>query len=424
MLWKKINQLFIRLLNTGVSDGLPFLEVQKTYLFNLFILLAIPLVPIFFLINIFQGNYGLASLNFGLIILYIIGTWVSITRKYLAFRQTSLPLSTIIFITTAYFYHNGSEYFLIINLVAAVIIFDLTWKYVLFSAFSLCAFAFIKIDQNSFSTLTDALQNRGTINMVVSLIVLTVVLQSFKTLYINYQVKLENSYNEMMRVKKDKERIMQVLVHDLRNPIGAIASFSELLMDDEKDPEKKASLEMIHKTSSESMGFINEIMEMETAENVPLVLGRVDASKIIQKVVRMQQHAINKKHQHLQVKVSEEPVYISADAGKMERVVNNLINNAIKFSHVGGLVEVDLKKERNHLLLKVHDSGVGIPEKFRDGLFTMFGTSRCIGTAGEKSFGLGLAICKQIVEAHRGTISFESIEGKGTTFSVLLPVAV
>lgn len=424
MLWKKINHLFIRLLNTGVSDRLPFVEVQKTYLFNLFLLLAIPLAPFFFLINFLQANYGLAILNLSQILIYTLGIWVSLTRKQLVLRTVCLLLSSISFLIGAYLYQNGGEYFLVINLVAAVVLFDRIWKYVLFAVFSLLAIAFIKIDQDAFTSLTAILQKRGTINMFVSLIGLTIVLQSFKTLYFRYQFKLQNSYNEMLQVKKDKERIMQVLVHDLRNPISAIASFSELLMDDETDKEKKSSLEMIHKTSSESMGFINEIMEMETAENVPLVLGRVDASKIIEKVVRMQQHAIKKKHQHLQVKVSEEPVYISADAGKMERVVNNLINNAIKFSHVGGLVEVDLKKERNHLLLKVHDSGVGIPEKFKDGLFTMFGTSRCIGTAGEKSFGLGLAICKQIVEAHRGTISFESIEGKGTTFSVLLPVAV
>ncbi len=424
MLWKKINHFFIRLLNTGVSDGLPFVEVQKTYLFNLFILLAIPVVPVFLLINLLQAKYGLALLNLGQMLIYGIGIWVSLTRKHLVYRPLSLLLSSIIFVTGAYVFKNGCEYFLIINLVSAVILFDLTWKYVMFSVFSLFAFAFIKIDQDGFSTLVASLQNRVTINMIVSLIVLTIVLQSFKTLYLSYHLKLENAYNEMMRVKKKKERIMQVLVHDLRNPIGAIASFSELLMDDETDAEKRSSLEMIYKTSSESMGFINEIMEMETAENVPLVLGRVDASKIIEKVVKMQQHAINKKQQHLQVKVSEEPVYISADAGKMERVVNNLVNNAIKFSHIGGMVEIDLKKERNHLLLKVHDSGVGIPDKFKEGLFTMFGTSRCVGTAGEKSFGLGLAICKQIVEAHRGTISFESIEGKGTTFSVLLPVAV
>ena len=104
----------------------------------------------------------------------------------------------------------------------------------------------------------------------------------------------------------------------------------------------------------------------------------------------------------------------------MIRVINNLLGNALKFSREGGVINLVLTESKSSVKLEVSDTGIGIPENLIPQLFEMFTPSKRPGTAGEKSFGLGLAICKQIVEAHGGKIWVKSEVGKGSSFYVEL----
>jgi signal transduction histidine kinase len=103
------------------------------------------------------------------------------------------------------------------------------------------------------------------------------------------------------------------------------------------------------------------------------------------------------------------------------RVVSNLISNAIKFSPVGETIHLKCISEASHVQISVADHGIGIPDEIKDKVFNMFTEAKRSGTIGEKSFGLGLSICKQIIEKHHGKIWFESKPGNGTTFYIKLP---
>ena len=103
-------------------------------------------------------------------------------------------------------------------------------------------------------------------------------------------------------------------------------------------------------------------------------------------------------------------------------MISNLVANAIKFSPTGAIINVKMEHDANRVLIEVSDHGIGIPAELHDKIFDMFTEAKRPGTAGEQAFGLGLAISKQIVEAHGGKIWFESDPMKGTTFFVDLPV--
>ena len=111
------------------------------------------------------------------------------------------------------------------------------------------------------------------------------------------------------------------------------------------------------------------------------------------------------------------------DPGKIEQVLNNLISNAIKFSAPGTAVTVQASRVNDSVVVSVRDHGQGIPAEELDKLFKPFGKTTVRSTAGEKSTGLGLAICRKIVEGHGGRIWAESEVGKGSTFSFSLPAA-
>jgi len=110
------------------------------------------------------------------------------------------------------------------------------------------------------------------------------------------------------------------------------------------------------------------------------------------------------------------------DRRKIEQVLNNLIGNAVKYSHRGTCITITITRGENHVTVKVTDQGQGIPSEDLPKLFKAFGRANVKATAGEQSTGLGLAIAHKIVEGHGGKMSVESQVGKGSSFSFQLPL--
>jgi len=113
--------------------------------------------------------------------------------------------------------------------------------------------------------------------------------------------------------------------------------------------------------------------------------------------------------------------YIEADKNMIRTVLYNLISNAIKFTNQKGQVSVKSEKIDDHIEISVSDNGVGIPRENLEKLFKLDSNITTKGTSNEKGTGLGLLLCKEMIEKHNGSISVESEEGKGTTFRVIFP---
>jgi two-component system sensor histidine kinase VicK len=117
----------------------------------------------------------------------------------------------------------------------------------------------------------------------------------------------------------------------------------------------------------------------------------------------------------------DHPKQLNISQEKIWRVISNLISNAIKFSPNNADIKVKVANGNNEVKISVSDNGIGIPDNIKNDVFNTFTNAKRTGTAGEKSFGLGLSICRQIIENHNGKIWFESNAGKGTTFYISLP---
>ncbi|MDB5230884.1 MAG: hypothetical protein JWN76_1689 [Chitinophagaceae bacterium] len=116
----------------------------------------------------------------------------------------------------------------------------------------------------------------------------------------------------------------------------------------------------------------------------------------------------------------DEESFVEIDKEKIWRVISNLVVNAIKFSPRGACINVSVTRNGKRTIITVSDQGIGIPENIRMQVFDMFTEAKRPGTSGEKSFGLGLFISRQIVQAHKGRLWFESAENKGTNFYIEL----
>ncbi|WP_162847091.1 tetratricopeptide repeat-containing sensor histidine kinase [Mucilaginibacter gracilis] len=236
------------------------------------------------------------------------------------------------------------------------------------------------------------------------------------------KLQLEKSLAELEKNGHEKDRILRAVSHDLRNPIGGIASLTAMmLMEEGLDSEQIELLNLIQATTNNSLELINEILEATTTLSAKTLNKQyVDINVLLTHSVELLRFKAAEKNQKIMLDVLEDPEELYISREKIWRVLSNLISNAIKFSPNGAVITVKVFLENDNIKISVNDHGIGIPDKIKDQVFHMFTEAKRPGTLGEKSFGLGLSISKQIVESHNGEIWFDSDPSNGTTFYVRL----
>ncbi len=223
-----------------------------------------------------------------------------------------------------------------------------------------------------------------------------------------------------------KDEFLGIAAHELRSPLGVISTYAQFLDDEgDFDDEQRRMIATIRRTIITMRQLVDELLDVATIEAGRLQLDRapVDLSELLVEVVERQAPLATRKSVRLATSTPAEPVIATVDRAKLIQVLDNLVTNAIKFSHPGGAVTIGatLTNEGDPTAeITVADEGIGIPEGAVAALFDPFSGSRA-GTGGERGTGLGLAIVKRIVEGHGGTISVASEIDQGTTVTVRLP---
>jgi len=226
--------------------------------------------------------------------------------------------------------------------------------------------------------------------------------------------------DEVQRAMRVRDEFLTLASQELRGPIGLIKRYAQFLLQRKKEESDRAVLSAIIRSADRMEDLVQDMLEISRirAEGVRLRKQKFDLVQLARKVgQRLQQLSTMHK-----VRIrAEAPLQVDADPGKTELVLVNLIDNAIRYSPRGGLVDIDVAVRGREAVVKVTDYGLGIPrEKQKYVLQPFFQMYPAL--AGFGGMGLGLYISKQIVEAHKGRIWFESEEGKGSSFYFSLPL--
>jgi signal transduction histidine kinase/HAMP domain-containing protein len=234
-------------------------------------------------------------------------------------------------------------------------------------------------------------------------------------------------------LEKMRDDLTHTMVHDLRNPLAGIFTSLQLL-DEEPcnlSEDQRLVLDIAQNSAARMLDLINNILALSHLESgrMPLKHSRVSPVSLIAEALKAQSPLAGEKQLHLESEVGPDTPPVWIDVRLVDRILQNLIGNAIKFTPPGGQIKVIAyprdpepdghpKTEEAALFLSVSDTGPGIPEELRGRLFQKFAT----GPQLERGSGLGLAYCKLAVEAHGGRIWFESRVDQGTTFFFTLPL--
>jgi len=232
--------------------------------------------------------------------------------------------------------------------------------------------------------------------------------------------------DQLSKANSAKNKFLGMAAHDLRNPLASIRALAEFLRDGTLGPLTADQIDLIktiHSASQQMLDMVNELLDVATIEAGELKINPEphNLAELIDKSVYLANIEAAKKNTRIVFEARGLAPVALIDAAKMKQVVTNLLSNAIKYSPPGSHITIELSANDSGCSFAVRDQGPGIPENERDRLFKDFGRLSVRPTGGEKSTGLGLAICRKIVEGHHGTIAAENLPGGGCEFRVTLP---
>jgi PAS domain S-box-containing protein len=232
------------------------------------------------------------------------------------------------------------------------------------------------------------------------------------------------------RATRVKDEFLATLSHELRTPLSAILGWTQVLLRGEspKGPdEQKRAIEVIDRNARAQVQLIDDLLDLSRimTGKIRLDLHQISFAGVVEAAVDSAMPTADAKGIRLKAILGATQDIVSADATRLQQVVWNLLTNALKFTPKGGQVQVLLQRVNSHLELSVSDTGVGIPASYLPHVFDRFSQKDSSTTRTFGGLGLGLAICKQLVELHGGMIKAASQgEGRGATFSVQLPLSI
>ena len=241
------------------------------------------------------------------------------------------------------------------------------------------------------------------------------------------KVKIEDKNEQLANLNATKDKFFGIIAHDIRSPITALDSVGEqmdyyLLKNDEYKLRRLA--ETVESTAKHLTSLLDNLLSWALLQTgmIPYHPKAINLKMAVEEVVELYEPLAETKNIALLNEVFDN-VNVFADASALNTIIRNLVNNAVKFTSKGGQVSISSKEQDNKVYIIINDTGTGIHAEKLEKLFTVDKTSTD-GTAGEKGSGLGLMLCKELVELNKGTIDAVSKLGQGTTFTFSVPISL
>jgi signal transduction histidine kinase len=235
---------------------------------------------------------------------------------------------------------------------------------------------------------------------------------------------LATAHQELLSVDEMKTNFLANVSHELRTPLTSIRSFSELLLEYEDDPEVQKEFLRIISTESERLTrLVNDVLDISRIEagHMNWQMTSVEVSELLADLGRTFAPLISLAHLTFDVQIVSELTRVHADRDRLHQVIANLLNNAMKFTPAGGVIVLRGEIVDGDVRVSVSDTGIGVAESDQERIFEKFQQVGDTLTDKPRGTGLGLPICRDIVEHHQGRMWVESTPGVGSTFTVALP---
>ena len=227
-------------------------------------------------------------------------------------------------------------------------------------------------------------------------------------------------------LNRRKDEFLAMLSHELRNPLAPIVNAVHLLgVQPNGDPLQERARSIIERQVTQLTRLVDDLMDVSRVSTgrVHLQLDYVAMSGVVERAVEAIRHLIDERGHELTVSLPPQPIWLHADAARLEQIVVNLLTNAAKYTEHGGHIWLSVEQEGDECVLRVRDTGIGIAPELLPRVFDLFTQAERSLARSQGGLGIGLALVQRLVEMHQGRVEAHSTLGQGSEFVVTLPVA-
>jgi len=259
-------------------------------------------------------------------------------------------------------------------------------------------------------------------NLIFEVTSLPIIVEEEKT----GKIMILHDITREKEIERMKTEFVSITAHQLRTPLSAIKWIFERLLKERSlklSPVQKKLIQEGSESVERIIDLIDDLLDIVKIEEGRYLykFNFFNLEEIVQGVIKLYQEKIREKELHLEFSSQKLPK-VKLDVEKITFALQNLIDNAIRYTKKGGMITINLKSNQKEIEFSIQDSGIGIPEEQQKNIFQKFFRASNALRMETKGSGLGLYITKNIIEAHQGKIWFQSEEGKGTTFYFTLPL--
>lgn len=239
---------------------------------------------------------------------------------------------------------------------------------------------------------------------------------------IKANLHLAEKYKEVKKLNQMKDKIFSVISHDLRGPIGTIKSCTDLIIDNEFNDEKEEIIEIIGRQSSSVFNTLENLLSWALSQQDSILFNaqKQAINKSIKDNIQLLDEIAAKKKIKISNQVAENHS-ATFDLNLISTVIRNLLTNAIKFTPVDGEITINAIEDESYHTVSISDTGIGISSERIDTIFDKASYETTFGTESEKGSGLGIRLCQEFIEMHKGKMWVKSELGKGSEFYFSIP---
>lgn len=235
---------------------------------------------------------------------------------------------------------------------------------------------------------------------------------------------LRSQEEKLLKLNQEKDRFLAIIAHDLRSPFNGMLGLLKIMVNDYEfysEEQRLSILLSIHDSAQNAFNLLTDLLEWSKLQNNKFEIKNeaIDLKEIIDENINLFGHEAEKKEISIKNHIVQN-FPITADSNSIKLIVRNILANAIKFTHKGGSIEIDVKKFQDDFELSIKDTGVGMSEETMSKLFSLDQKITMPGTNSEKGTGLGLTICNDLITLNGWKMNIESQLDNGTTFRILI----
>ncbi|WON93345.1 HAMP domain-containing sensor histidine kinase [Sphingobacterium sp. Lzh-3] len=406
----------------GAHTDMSYIDFKRVYMINLIALLCLFPTIFFSILNLIDHRYILSAINFSNSICAITVLFLQYNGKYNSAKATLLTSNSVFFFAGALLYKNGGEYFLLCTLIVSMLMYDNRRVHIILCIIVAFLISLLYLLPDILPQSQQVPRSRSVFNIINALIFMVVAVNFFLDIIYKNMKKIEHQRHNLESMNRDKEKIFSIIAHDIKSPFANLEALVFMFRN-----------QMLNNTTSQE--YIQQIYQQITQQNQALddllqwgssnMQGMdTNASTLlikpmIQQIIKGFKDNTLSKQLKINIDIPDNTQLI-ANRDHTIIILRNLISNAIKFSYVNGNINIYSSMDELYTHIHIQDEGIGINPSKSAALFNEI-QQKSFGTEEEPGSGVGLVLCKDLIERNKGIVNIQSTPNKGSIFTVGLP---